>query len=90
MYVVLSVLTSRNSYTVKLAKYDSPAQIQRSADSTHPNVENHCRPRDAFKDDDIENSQVSSDTLQERDVVHVVGDIIHVRRLSCAIRTNPH
>lgn len=46
---------------------------------------NECCTNNIVKDDKVANSDGLSDTLQQCDVIHVIGDIIYISHLSAAL-----
>lgn len=58
-----------------------PTQQQQLKHATEHDTETETLAKDTVKDEDIANSQALSDTLQQCDIVHIVGNIIHVRQL---------
>jgi len=59
-----------------------PLQKQSQKQATDCDMENDSLGKDTVKEEDKDTtiSQGSSETLQHCDIVHIVGDIIHVRR----------
>jgi len=53
-------------------------QAQHAKHMTDAEQETKSLAKNALKDDDIANSNTSSETLQQHDIIHVFGDIIHV------------
>ena len=74
-FTLLTVYLS--TYTAQVAKFDAPEQTEQTK-PTKPDVDNELRTKHT-EEDNVHNSDGTSDTLEHSDIVHVVGDIIHVR-----------
>jgi len=66
-------------HNAQLAKFDMTLHTQNVKQSSSHEDETHDQSKERLKEDDVTQSDGSSQTLQHNDdIVHVVGDIIHV------------
>ena len=74
-----SCLTLHNTIHTQVAKFDVSLHTQDEKLSSTHDDETHQQSKQDLKDDVLTQSDGSSQTLQyNNDIVHVVGDIIHV------------
>ena len=78
MYASLSPPSLFATQSSKVAKYDSSLQSH-ATKVIDPNFENEQPRKDSQKDDEIATSNTSLQTVEQTEIVHVVGDIIYVR-----------